>query len=94
VLIIGVHQVPSLTQERYEHVVRRLTGKDRLESTSDLPFEGLLFHAAGQGKSGFCVVDVFEPVAVTGPHGHERMAGRWVCDGLGHAADWSACDGW
>jgi hypothetical protein len=60
VLIIGVHQVPSLTQERYEQVVRRLTGKDRLESTSDLPFEGLLFHAAGQGKRGFCVVDVFE----------------------------------
>jgi hypothetical protein len=59
-LIIGVHQVPSLTQERYEQVVRRLTGKDRLESTSDLRFEGLLFHAAGQGKNGFCVVDVFE----------------------------------
>ena len=52
-LIIGVHQVPSLTQERYEQVVRRLTGKDRLESTSDLPFEGLLLHAAGQGKNGF-----------------------------------------
>lgn len=59
-LIMAVHQVPSLTQERYEQVVRRLTGKDRLESTSDLPFEGLLFHAAGQGKNGFCVVDVFE----------------------------------
>ena len=25
-----------------------------------LPFQGLLFHAAGQGKNGFCVVDVFE----------------------------------
>ena len=40
--------------------MRRLTGKDRLESISDLPFEGLLFHAAGPGKNGFCVVDVFE----------------------------------
>jgi hypothetical protein len=59
-LIIAVHQVPSLTQERYEQVVRRLTGNDRLASTSDLPFEGLLFHAAGQGRNGFCVVDVFE----------------------------------
>jgi hypothetical protein len=55
-----VHQVPSLTRERYEEVVRRLTGKGRIESSSDLPFEGLLFHAAGRGKNGFCVVDVFE----------------------------------
>ena len=59
-LIMAVHQVPSLTRERYEEVVWRLTGKDRLESPSDLPFEGLLFHAAGQGKDGFCIVDVFE----------------------------------
>jgi hypothetical protein len=42
-LIMGIHQVPSLTQERYEEVVRRLTnGEGRLESISDLPFEGLL----------------------------------------------------
>lgn len=60
-LIMGIHQVPSLTQERYEEVVRRLTnGKSRLESISDLPFQGLLFHLAGQGKDGFCIVDVFE----------------------------------
>jgi hypothetical protein len=58
--IIGVHQVPSLTQERYEQVVRRLTnGKSRIESPSDLPFEGLLVHVAGQGKNGFCIIDVF-----------------------------------
>jgi len=62
-LIMAVHQVPSLTRERYEEVVRRLTGKERLESTADLPFEGLLFHAAGQGKRGFCIVDVFESEA-------------------------------
>ncbi len=61
VLIMAVHQVPSLTQERYEEVVCRLTnGKSRLESPADLPFEGLLFHVAGQGRNGFCVVDVFE----------------------------------
>ena len=59
-LIMAVHQVASLTQERYEEVVHRLTGKSQLESPSDLPFEGLLFHAAGQGKNGFCIVDVFE----------------------------------
>jgi len=57
--IVAVHQTQSLTQERYEEVVRRLTGKSRLESPSDLPFDGLIAHAAGQGKNGFCVVDVF-----------------------------------
>jgi hypothetical protein len=59
-LILAIHQTPSLTQERYDEVVRRLTGKSRIESPSDLPFEGLLVHAAGQGPSGFCVFDVFE----------------------------------
>jgi hypothetical protein len=59
-LIMAIHQVPSLTQEKYEEVVRRLTnGKSRLESPSELP-EGLLIHAAGQGKNGFCIFDVFE----------------------------------
>ena len=58
--IVGVHRVPSLTQERYEEVVRRLTGKTRIESPSDLPFPGLLVHIAGQSADGFCVVDVFE----------------------------------
>jgi hypothetical protein len=59
-LILAIHQTPSLTQERYDEVVRRLTGKSRIESPSDLPFEGLLVHAAGQGPSGFCVFDIFE----------------------------------
>jgi hypothetical protein len=59
--IVAVHQTPSLTRERYEEVVRRLTnGKSRFESAANLPFEGLVFHAAGQGKDGFCVVDIFE----------------------------------
>jgi 2'-5' RNA ligase len=47
-------------QERYEEVVRRLTGKSRIESPADLPFDGLLVHAAGHGPNGFCVFDVFE----------------------------------
>jgi hypothetical protein len=62
--IIGVHRVPSLTQERYEHVVRRLTnGKSRIESPADLPFRGLAVHATGTGKNGFVVIDVFESKA-------------------------------
>jgi hypothetical protein len=62
-LILAVHQTPSLTQERYEDVVRRLTGKDRIEAPDDPPFDGLLVHVAGQGPQGFCVIDVFESEA-------------------------------
>ncbi len=59
--VVAVHQTPCLTQERYDEVVRRLTnGKSRFESASDLPFDGLIVHAARQGKNGLCVVDVFE----------------------------------
>jgi hypothetical protein len=59
--IVVVFQATSLTQERYEESVRRLTdGKDRLESPADWPVEGLLVHVAGQGESGFRVVDVWE----------------------------------
>jgi hypothetical protein len=59
--IVAVHQIPSLTRERYEEVVRRLTnGEGRLESPSDVPFEGLLVHAAAQTETGFLVFDVFE----------------------------------
>ena len=59
--IVVVMQVPSFTAERYEEVVRRLTdGKSRLESAADWPVEGLLSHAAGEGESGFRVVDVWE----------------------------------
>ena len=59
--IVGVHQVPSLTRERYEEVVSRLTaGKRRFESASDLPFEGLLVHAAAETDAGFLIFDVFE----------------------------------
>jgi hypothetical protein len=62
-LIAAVHQVPSLTQERYEEVVRRLTGgKSRAESPADFPFDGLLVHVAGQTAGGFCVFDVFASV--------------------------------
>ena len=59
--VMVVHHTPSLTQERYEAVVRGLTGgKSRLESPADVPTPGLLVHAAAQTKDGFMIFDVFE----------------------------------
>jgi|SRR6185312_3395874 len=59
--VVLVHQGPSVTQEKYEQTVAKLTGgKSRLESPSDWPVEGLLVHAAGQSPQGFRVVDVWE----------------------------------
>ena len=59
--VVAVSQGPTFTQERYEEVVRRLTGgKSRMESPSDWPVEGVLVHIAGQSESGFRVVDVWE----------------------------------
>jgi hypothetical protein len=61
VAVVAVFEGPSLTQERYEESVRRLTGgKKGLESPADWPVEGLLAHIAGQGENGFRVVDVWE----------------------------------
>ena len=59
--VVLIHQGPSLTQERYEGIVRKLTdGKTRLESPSDWPVEGLLVHVAGQSPQGFRVVDIWQ----------------------------------
>jgi hypothetical protein len=59
--VVLIHQGPTLTQESYDEVIRRLTdGKSRVESPSDWPVEGLLVHAAGEGNQGFRVVDVWE----------------------------------
>lgn len=59
-VIMAVHQAPSLTQDKYEEAIRRLTNaKSPHESPSELP-EGRLVHVAGQGKNGFWVVDVWE----------------------------------
>jgi hypothetical protein len=60
VAVIIVHQGSGLTKETYEGAVRSVSGKDRVESPSDWPVEGLLSHAAGQGPNGFRVVDVWE----------------------------------
>lgn len=60
-VVVLVHQGAGLTRESYEEAVRRVTdGEGRLESPSDWPVEGLLAHAAGEGASGFRVVDVWE----------------------------------
>ena len=58
--VVLVHQGPDVTQESYDKVVKSMMGKDRAESASDWPEEGLLSHAAGQGPNGFRVVDVWE----------------------------------
>jgi hypothetical protein len=59
-MILATHLTPTLTQERYDEVVRRLTGgKAKIEAPEDLPFDGLLAHASGQGPNGFFVFDVF-----------------------------------
>lgn len=59
--VVAVFQGPEFTQEAYEQSVRGVTGgKDRVESPSDWPVDGLLAHIAGHGESGFRVVDVWE----------------------------------
>ena len=59
--VVLVHQGPTLTQEKYDEVVRRFTeGRGRVKSPSDWPVDGLLSHAAGEAPSGFRVVDVWD----------------------------------
>ncbi len=59
--VVLVHQGPTLTQERYEEAVRRFTGgRGPLQTPADWPVDGLLVHAAGEGKGGFRVVDLWE----------------------------------
>ena len=58
--VVLVHQGPDVTRSSYEQVVRSMTGKERADSPSDWPVEGLLVHASGDGPNGFRVVDVWE----------------------------------
>lgn len=58
--VVAVFQGPTLTREKYEESVRRLTGGKGVRSPADWPVKGLLVHAAGQGPDGFRVVDVWE----------------------------------
>ncbi len=71
--VVLVHQGPTLTRERYEEIVRKMTGKSRLESPADWPVDGLLVHAAGQGEKGFRVVDVWESDVAVGKFGEVLM---------------------
>jgi hypothetical protein len=58
--VLGIHHVPSLTRERYEAVVRKLTdGHEQLQALSDGGIQGLLVHVAAQGDDGFWVIDVW-----------------------------------
>ena len=73
--VILVHQGAGLTRESYEEVVRRLTGKARLDSPSDWPVEGLLVHAAGETEGGaFRVVDVWESEQAVRRFGEQLMS--------------------
>ena len=62
--VMVIHHTPSLTQERYEAVVRGLTGgKSRLESPADVPTSGLLVHVAAETDDGFLI---FRRVRIAG----------------------------
>jgi hypothetical protein len=56
--VVLVHE--GVTQDQYEEPVRRLAGKERMESPADWPVPGLLAHISGQGEKGIRVVDVWE----------------------------------
>ena len=58
--VVLVFESPSLTQERYEESIRRLTDGGSVQAPADWPVEGLLAHIPGQGPNGFRVVDVWE----------------------------------
>lgn len=73
--IIAVFHSPSLTREKYEESVRRLTNgkKGRMESAGDWPVKGLLVHIAGQSEKGFRVVDVWESETAFRQFGEKLM---------------------
>jgi hypothetical protein len=58
--VVLVHQGPTLTQEKYEQIVDKLTDGGGLDSLSDWPVAGIISHAAGESPSGFRVVDIWE----------------------------------
>ncbi len=68
--VVLVHQGPTLTRDRYEEAVRRLTGGNRpLQAPADWPVEGLLVHAAGEGNGGFRIVDLWASEDAAGRFG-------------------------
>ena len=71
--IVAVFQGPTLTLDKYEETVRRLTNGQGLESPADWPVEGLLTHIAGEGENGFRVVDVWESEEAFGRFGEQLL---------------------
>jgi hypothetical protein len=72
--VVAVFQGPGFTKESYEESVRKLTGgKESLDSPADWPVEGLLAHIAGEGATGFRVVDVWESEEAFGRFGEVLM---------------------
>jgi hypothetical protein len=68
--VVLVHEGPTLTQQRYEAAVMKITGGKRsLETPADWPVKGLLVHAAGQGTGSFRVVDLWESEEAAGRFG-------------------------
>jgi hypothetical protein len=79
--VVAVVQSPTLTQERYEQSVPKMSGgKSQLESPADWPVGGLLAHVAGQGENGFRVVDLWESEEAFRRFGEALMP---VLQGLG-----------
>lgn len=73
--IVAVFQSPTLTQATYEESVRLLSGgRSRMEKSADWPVPGLLVHVAGQGPTGFRVVDVWESEAAFQRFGETLMS--------------------
>jgi hypothetical protein len=59
--VMVVHHTATLTRDRYEAVVRGLTGgKAKLDTPADIPTGGLLVHVAAETDDGFMIFDVFE----------------------------------
>ena len=72
--VMVIHNGPTLTQEKYDEACRLLLNgaKDRLDSLSDWPTDGIVSHAAGQADDGFYVVDIWESEEAFGRFG-ERL---------------------
>jgi hypothetical protein len=69
--VVLIHE--GMTQTQYEESVRKLTGKERLESPDDWPVPGLISHTTGQGPNGFRIIDVWESQEAVDAFGAQLM---------------------
>ena len=58
--IAALFELDGVTQDQYDQITRGLTDGRGLESLSDWPVEGILFHVAGPTETGWRVLDVWE----------------------------------